>query len=139
MRVLRAVAAWLLILRLAMLNGVVREVLLVPALGGPIALVTSGLLLSCCILIVAVALARWLGLLTTKRCLSVGTIWLTLTLLFEFGFERLVQRRSWADLLAAYRFEDGNIWPVVLVVTFVSPLLAAYVRGLAERRKTSTP
>jgi hypothetical protein len=69
----------------------------------------------------------------------VGTIWLTLTLVFEFGFGGLVQRRSWAELLAAYRFEDGNIWPVVLVVTFVSPLLGAYLRRVAERRKTSTP
>lgn len=125
MILLRSFAAWLLILVLAMLNGGFREAVLVPNLDKPAALVLSGALLSACILIVAVVLARWLKLNDTARSLSVGSLWLCLTLAFEFGFGRLVQRHSWPEMLEAYTFKDGNMWPLVLVITFLAPLVAA--------------
>lgn len=96
-----------------------------PNLDKPAALVLSGALLSACILIVAVVLARWLKLNDTARSLSVGSLWLCLTLAFEFGFGRLVQRHSWPEMLEAYTFKDGNMWPLVLVITFLAPLVAA--------------
>jgi hypothetical protein len=61
--------------------------------------------------------------------LFAGLIWLCLTLSFEFGFGLFVQERSWAEMLEAYTFKDGNIWPLVLVVTFLAPLLAARIRS----------
>ena len=91
-------------------------------------LLASGLLLALCILVVAVALARWLKLSSTRRCVCVGTLWLCFTLLFEFGFGYFVQGHTWAEMLEAYTFKDGNIWPLVLVVTFVAPLAARHVR-----------
>jgi hypothetical protein len=129
MLVLRAVAAWLLILVLAMLNGALREAVLLPNLSRPVAFALSGLLLSSAILIVALALARWLKLSTPSRCASIGLLWLCLTLAFEFGFGAAVQGRSWAEMLEAYTFKDGNIWPLVLVVTFFAPLIAARIRA----------
>jgi hypothetical protein len=51
-------------------------------------------------------------------------------LVFEFGFGRFVQHREWPELFEAYRFEGGNIWPLALVATAVSPWLAAKWRGL---------
>jgi len=47
-----------------------------------------------------------------------------LTLSFEFGFGHLVQGKPWSVLLNAYQFENRNIWPLVLLVVFLSPLLA---------------
>lgn len=129
MLALRSVASWLLILVLAMLNGALREAVLLPNLSKPVAFVLSGLLLSLAILIVAVALARWLKLNTPSRCLSVGLLWLCLTLIFEFGFGGAVQGRTWGEMLEAYMFKDGNIWPLVLVVTLFAPLAAARVRA----------
>ncbi|MDT8443406.1 MAG: hypothetical protein RQ722_03855 [Desulfuromonadales bacterium] len=64
------------------------------------------------------------------KSLLAGTIWLCLTLSFEFGFGFFIQERSWAAMLEAYTFKDGNIWPLVLVVTFFAPLLAARIRGM---------
>jgi hypothetical protein len=125
----RAVAAWLLILALAMLNGALREAVLLQNLSRPVASVLSGLLLSSVVLIVAVALARWLKLDAPSRCVSIGLLWLCLTLTFEFGFGAAVQGRSWAEMLEAYTFKDGNIWPLVLVVTFFAPLVAARIRS----------
>ena len=57
-----------------------------------------------------------------------GLGWLALTLVFEFSFG-LLRGRTLAELLAAYRFEGGNLWPVVLAVTALAPWLAARLRG----------
>jgi hypothetical protein len=51
-----------------------------------------------------------------------------LTVLFEFGLGR-AQGKSWTELLAAYSFQGGNLWPVVLVLTAAAPALAARLRG----------
>ncbi|MEW6681630.1 MAG: hypothetical protein AB1451_01715 [Nitrospirota bacterium] len=123
----RSAAAWLLIMVLAILNGIFREAVLLPGLGKPVAFLLSGFLLCLFILAVAVALARWLQLTSPSRCLTVGALWLGLTLIFEFGFG-MVQGQSWTEMLQAYTFKDGNIWPLVLVATFVAPLVAARVR-----------
>jgi membrane protease YdiL (CAAX protease family) len=132
MLVLKSVAAWLVILVLAMLNGILREAVLLANLSKPVAFVLSGLLLSSFILAVAVALARWLDLNSRWRSLSVGLLWLCLTLIFEFGLGGVVQGRSWAEMLEAYTFKDGNIWPLVLAVTFFAPLVAAHVYSAGE-------
>lgn len=124
-----ALLAWLAILALAFLNGGLRELVLVPRLGLPAALVLSGLLLCTCILAVALACIPRLGPLDRTQWLGMGLLWLLLTLGFEFGFGRMVQGRSWPELLAAYRFRDGNLWPAVLVFTLFAPLLAARLRG----------
>jgi hypothetical protein len=129
MLTLKSIALWLLILVGAFLNGGVREALLMPSLGKPLALVLSGVLLSIVIVLVSLLLVPWLGKLSTTQCLYVGSLWLGLTLIFEIGLGRLVQHKSWQQLLEAYTFEDGNIWPLVLVVTFIAPLLAARLRN----------
>ena len=128
----KAAAAWLLILACAVLNGFLREAVLLPGLGTPAAMVLSGLLLSLCIVAVALLLGPWLGPLETGQRLGIGVFWLVLTLAFEFGFGRLVQQRSWSQLFEAYTFRDGNLWPLVLVVTLLAPLLAAVRRPHAR-------
>lgn len=132
MLALRAAAIWLLILVLAVLNGGFRDAVLLPALGKPLALVLSGLLLCACILVVALVFVPRLGRLRAVQSLNLGLLWLALTLAFEFGFGRLVQGRPWRELLEAYTFKDGNLWPLVLAVAFFAPLIA--VRVSAGRR-----
>jgi hypothetical protein len=126
---LKAAVLWLGILVLAILNGILREKLLVPALGGFTGLVASGSILCVCIFLVAFAAVPWYGRLALRQWLLVGLFWLLLTLVFEFSFGRLAQQKTWAELLEAYTFRGANIWPIVLVTTFVSPWLAAKVRG----------
>lgn len=128
---IKAVLLWLAILVLAILNGALREVMLIPAWGSYAGLVVSGMILSICIFLVASAAAPWFGPLTSRQWLWVGSFWLLLTVVFEFAFGRFVQHKSWADLLHAYSFQGGNIWPIVLFVTFVSPWSAAKLRRLA--------
>jgi len=124
MLTLKSIAVWLAILVCAVVNGGLREALLIPSLGKPVALVTSGVLLSIVIVVVSVVLVPRLGKLSISQCQYIGLLWLCLTLVFEFGLGRFVQHQSWQQLLEAYAFKDGNIWPLVLVVTFFAPLLA---------------
>jgi hypothetical protein len=128
--ILKATALWLAILVLAMLNGTLREKWLVPSLGSFSALVLSGILLSACIFLVALAAAPWYGQLSSAQWLGVGALWLAMTLAFEFGFGRYVQHKAWSELLEAYAFKGGNLWPLVLAVVLISPWLAAKLRGL---------
>ncbi len=126
---LKTVALWLAILVVAILNGALRESALIPCFGSVTGLVVSGILLCICIFLVALAAVPWYGPLVSRRWLWIGLCWLLLTLIFEFSFGYIAQHKSFTDLLAAYTFSGGNIWPVVLVVTFASPWIAAQARG----------
>jgi len=127
---LKALVLWIAILVLAILNGTLREKALIPAMGSFGALISSGIVLSVCIVLVAFLTAPWYGTLPSSQYWLLGLFWLFLTLLFEFSFGRFVQHKDWAQLLEAYTFKGGNIWPVVLAVTLLSPWLAARLRGL---------
>ena len=124
----RAFIAWLMILGLATANGVLRESVLVPALG-----TTPGLMLSgadSCAHTpdrASVVLGRSVDL-CGRRILDIGAFWLALTLAFEFGFGRAVAHKTWTQLLDAYTFRDGNLWPLVLLVVVLAPLFAAWLR-----------
>lgn len=128
MLVLKAIAGWLLILVCAILNGALREFALVPVFGASAGLTLSGMVLCAAILLVALLLVQWFGAQVLYRYIAIGLLWLCLTVLFEFGFGR-AQGKSWAQLLAAYSFQGGNLWPVVLVFTAAAPALAARLRG----------
>lgn len=129
MLLLKAIGIWGLILVCAVLNGAVREAVLVPTFGNPVALALSGLVLSACILVISFALVPKLGRLQGRQCLYLGLFWLCLTLAFEFGFGLLLQHRTWSELLEAYTFMNGNLWPLVLLVTLIAPLAAVRLRG----------
>lgn len=52
---------------------------------------------------------------------TIGGVWLGLTVLFEFGFGRLVARQSWSELLADYNLRRGRLWPLVIVWLAIGP------------------
>jgi hypothetical protein len=57
---------------------------------------------------------RW-PLAGAREARRVGRVWLVLTVLFEFGFGRLVAKKPWRDLLADYNLLRGRTWPLVLL------------------------
>ncbi len=126
--VLKAIAVWVVILLLAIINGAVREAVLLPGLGAPSGLVLSGALLSAMILATAYLTLPWLGTRPPSHLWGIGIGWLVLTLVFEFSFG-LWQGKSWSTLLEAYTFKDGNLWPLVLIVVASAPNVAGKLRG----------
>jgi hypothetical protein len=129
--VLKVVSWWAVILVLAILNGALREGVLIPTFGTFSALIISGLSLSLLILAVAFVAAPGLSALSARGYWLVGLSWLILTLAFEFSFGVFVQHKALSELLQAYTFKGGNLWPLVLASTLVSPRLAASLRQRA--------
>jgi len=129
---LKSLLAWLLILGFAVANGALREAVLIPSLGKSTGLVLSGILLSLVIAFVAHAFVRLGKGVTPPQGMRVGVLWLFLTLIFELGFGRLAQHKSWSELLDAYTFKDGNLWPVVLLAVLVAPYVAALLRARSK-------
>lgn len=126
--VLRVIGWWSAILVLAILNGTLREEFLVPSLGAFSAQLASGLILSLVIFVVAYVAVPGFGPVGARGYWTIGGAWLAMTLVFEFSFGLYVQRREMAELLQAYTFRGGNIWPLVLASTLVAPRVAAALR-----------
>ena len=125
----KALAIWFGILVLAIVNGMLRDVVLIPVLGHAQGFILSGVILSALILAVAYISLPWFGPAPMARYIALGLGWLFLTLVFEFTFGRLIQGKPWPELLEAYTFKGGNIWPVVLLVVTTAPYIAARIRG----------
>lgn len=124
---LRGLGLWLVILVLAVANGIVREAVLVPRLGSSPGLILSGILLSGFILLVAYVGLPWLHAQGMELIL-IGLGWLLATLIFEFSFG-LLRGKTLNEIMAAYTFKGGNIWPIVLLVVAVAPWVAGKLRG----------
>ena len=132
MLLLKSLLAWLAILVLAVANGALREAVLIPSFGKIGGFVLSGVLLSVAILLAAYLLVRATPNVGVSQSALVGVLWLGLTLAFEFAFGLYVQNKPLSELLSAYTFQEGNIWPVVLLVTLLAPSIA--VRFHAKHR-----
>lgn len=126
--VARSVAVWVLILGVAFANASLRELVLMPRYGRVAALAMSGALLCVLVLLVAWAAVPWLGARRAPELLAVGVGWLLLTVAFEWALGRARGKPAQTPL-EAYRFKDGNLWPLVLAVTAMAPWLAARLRG----------
>lgn len=126
---LKSVVVWLAILLVAILNGALRDAALVSLLGPTVARFLSGIILCAVILAAAGLTARWFGTLSPGSRWYIGALWLVLTLAFELtvGY---AQHQSWQKLLDAYTFQGGNLWPLVLVTTFIAPWAGARIRGV---------
>lgn len=135
----RALVVWCLLLLLAVFNGGVRDTWLSPALGDTAGRAISTVLLSLLILVATWLTVRWIGPSSAGRAMAVGALWVILTLAFEFGVGHYGFGKSWAELLADYDVLRGRIWILVLLVTFLAPLLTARFRGmLADSHQTRT-
>ena len=126
----RAVAIWGALLIVAVLNGGVRDIWLSPRLGDTAGRALSTVLLCGLILFVTWWTIRWIRPATAGEALSIGALWLCLTLAFEFLVGHYGLGRTWSELLADYDLRRGRIWLAVLVVTLFAPLWTARLRGL---------
>jgi hypothetical protein len=87
-------------------------------------------------LIALLALYFWLSqrrwpLATTQDAISVGAIWVVLSVVFEFGFGHYVEGDSWSDLLESYDLTVGNLWILIVLWTAAGP---ATVRAIVAKR-----
>lgn len=129
----RAVAVWVGILVLASMNGAVRDLLLAPRLGDPLARAISTVVLCVLIGVVTWVTIGWMHPATPRQAVSIGVLWLVLTLAFEFLAGHYLFHKPWATLLADYDLHRGRVWVLVLLATLLMPLWLARARGLFTR------
>ena len=122
---------WLLLFVLAIVNAGIREAFYKPKLGDNLGHAISSIIAIGYTLIITYFFVNYIKVSVTKiDLLLIGALWLTLTVVFEFGFGHYVMGHSWEYLLADYNILKGRLWSLVLLVTFVSPLFWGYIIGV---------
>ncbi|MGM0398037.1 MAG: hypothetical protein ACQEQY_03505 [Halobacteriota archaeon] len=119
---LAPLGVWLGLAVLAVVNGVFREVLIIPRIGGYPGHVASTAMLVAVILVVSWLFFGWTGVEYTRAELVViGLGWVVLTVGFEFlvGY---VEGTPVSVTLGQYDVLAGQVWIVVPIALFVAPL-----------------
>lgn len=122
MNVIRSLLVWLCFMPVAILNGGLRQYVLVRWFGEVGANALSGVLLSLFILLITWQLLPRIVRYNQKESYRIGIVWMLLTIGFEFIFG-LTGGISFRELLSAYNPMSGNLWLLVVVTTFGAPRL----------------
>lgn len=121
--ILRYILAWIPMIFIGILNGIVREVTYGKYLdelrAHQVSTITGALLFGFYIW----ALTRFWSFESPEQALTIGFIWLGLTVVFEFTFGHYVMGHSWSRLLSDYNILAGRVWIVVLIWIAIAPLL----------------
>ena len=126
----RALLVWLLIAAAETVHGMLRTLLLVPALGDLRARqigVVSGSLI---ILVIAFCSIDWIGARGARQLLGVGLLWVVLMA----GFEVLVGRLlgySWPRIASDINPGQGGFLLVGMAILAMAPFIAAAMRSRA--------
>lgn len=126
---LRAFGIWCAFVVIAVVNGAVRETVIAPRLGAVRGGQGSAILLALLILLLTYLSIRWVAPRDARDAWLVGTFWLILILVFEFGLGR-VQGTPWSVMLEEYRFWAGKLWVLVLLSATTAPFLTGRLRQL---------
>ena len=130
---LLGLAVWPLMPVAAVLNGAVREAVLVPALGrGAAEVLSVATALALFYAIAYVFLRRVRAPFTAAGLWALGACWAALAIVFEFVFFGVIMGVPLTELVAAYNIFAGELWPVVVVGVLVAPPL---VGALVVRRR----
>ena len=127
MKILKSLVVWLCFIPAAILNGGLRDYVLVRVVGESWALPVSGIILSVCIFLITwLLLPRLVKVRTSGTAWLIGICWLILTMAFEFA-SGLAGGTTSAELLSAYNPLTGNLWLLVLATTLLSPVMAGRI------------
>ena len=118
---LKYVLAWIAMVLIAIANGALREASYgkrMSELQAHQISTLSGVLLFSAYIYVVIRICRPD---TSEQAITVGLIWLGLTVAFEFLFGHYVVGHSWSKLLYDYNVFAGRVWVVVLIWVTVAP------------------
>ena len=66
---------------------------------------------------------------SSRQALTIGLIWLILTIAFEFLFMHYGAKVPWAKLLQDYNILKGRVWVLVLFAVLMAPYLVSRIRS----------
>ncbi len=128
----RAIAVWFMFILAETLNGSLRILWLVPALGDVQAHQISFAIGSLLIFAIATLFIRWLQVSRIFQLIQIGLLWLFLTVAFEIGLGRFILNYSWEQIATDYNVSQGGLMPFGLLLLALSPLIAAKLRGVLK-------
>ena len=119
--VLKYCVSWIGMVIIAIMNGVIRDAFYGKRLGE-----LTAHQISTFTLIVLSGLYLWLlGLAwkipSSNQAITIGLIWLALTVAFEFLFGHYLMKHPWTKLLHDYNIHKGRIWVLVLLWITIAP------------------
>lgn len=126
----RSLTVWTAIIVAESIHGTARVLFLQPYVGDlrarQIGVFTGSLI----IFVIVFALVRWVGARTVSQLLSIGSLWVVLTLIFELGLGRVVMGYSWERIISDYNIFEGGLLSVGMVVLLFAPLVTARIQRL---------
>jgi len=121
---LKSILMWFILVIIAIINGMFREFVITPNLGSSIGHILSTISLILLLLFATFLFLRYLNSdFSKKELISIGFLWLLLTISFEFIFGHFVMGHTWEKLFADYNILNGKIWILVLFTTFLAPVI----------------
>jgi hypothetical protein len=113
--------AWIPMVFLAILNGVIRDTTYGQALSHELAHQVSTITLILIFTVYIWFLSRKWPLHSLVQATAIGAAWLMLTVAFEFAMGRYMNGLSWVELFRAYDLLSGNLWIMVPLSLGVLP------------------
>jgi len=119
-------ALWFLFMVIAIINAIIREAVYKPVVGDLAAHQASTFIFIALILFVTYLAFRFLEIRqTASGALLTGSLWLVMTIAFEFIAGHYIFGNPWEKLLADYNLLRGRVWSLVLVTTFLAPYVTS--------------
>lgn len=114
---------WFLLAIVAITNGIIRQFtygkfvseLTAHQISTVTAIAASGLLVW--------FVHRFSPIETANQAITIGILWLIMTVAFEFGFGHYVAGHPWDRLVADYNLVNGRVWALFLVWVAVMPFV----------------
>ena len=91
-------------------------------------IIVLGIILSICIFVIAYLLIPKIKNCKSKDYIIFGVIWFLLTNLFDL-FMFINEGGGMKDLLNSYNFLNGNLWILVVITSFLSPIVVSNIKG----------
>lgn len=126
---IRIFMVWFLFIPIAVLNGIVRDLLYKPIVGDVTAHQISTLIAVLAFFLLAFSFMKnHITSVSVPTALTIGLVWLSMTILFEFYFGYFVDHKSWEYLLGDYNVFRGRLWPLFLLAMSLTPVIIKYLR-----------
>ena len=126
--ILRGLVVWSMIIAAESINGTIRELFLVPAIGQQRARWISFALALGLITSIALYLSGWLRAQSAADYISVGLLWIVLTLAFEVGTIYLASHRPLDRLRLDYDPREGGLMLFGFVFLGTVPWITSMIR-----------
>ena len=127
MFIVQILGMWVVFLIIAIINAGIREKIIEKHISELPAHLVSTVLFSVLIFIVTAIFINYKNITDSKILLAIGFAWVVLTISFEFLFFHYVAGNPWSQLLADYNIMKGRIFPLVLITTLLSPIIASRI------------